>query len=311
MFDFAGTNIRLNLHPEEVNHFSQNPFMHSFNYQCFDTPAFRIHQFEGYIEQIFIAEYPDKILLLDGCCKPDVGLIEKFIIMKLHRRMSDIKLSVVTHPHPDHGGGAPLLRKKYGIPIASYYLNDCWYAGFKGSLQHAFDIFMGWYVVLKTSHHYRSMWHKKLIRADYLLQDGEGLPGFEDWKLIHTPGHTNVDCLVYNSVEKMLYVVDMLIHLPRGFVLPFPITRPDYMEQSLRKVARLDVKTILMAHGGHCNKDVGPDMFLRMIPHVNPKLTVLLKIFKWFTSFSPMLNEDGKPYLKCREILEKSMKSRE
>lgn len=285
--------------------------MHSFNYQCFDTPSFRIHQFDGYIEQIFIAEYPDKILLLDGCCKSDVPLIEKFIIMKLHRRMSDIKLSVVTHPHPDHGGGAPLLRKKYGIPIASYYQNDCWYAGFKGSLQHAFDIFMGWYVVLKTSHHYRSMWHKKLIRADYLLQDGECLPGFEDWKLIHTPGHTNVDCLVYNSDEKMLYVVDMLIHLPRGFVLPFPITRPDYMEQSLRKVALLDVKTILMAHGGYYNENVSPEMFLRMIPHVNPRLTVLLKIFKWFTTFSPMLNEDGRPFLKCREIIEKSVKGSE
>jgi len=283
--------------------------MHNINYQYFDTPSFRLHQFNGYIEQVFLAEYPDKILLLDGCCKSDVPIIERVVHEKLKREMSDIRLSVVTHPHPDHAGGAPVLRKKYHIPIVSYYLNDCWYVGFKGSLQHAFDIYMGWYVVIKTSLHYKSMWHKKLIHADFLLDDGEFLPGFEDWQLIHTPGHTNVDCLLYNSREKMLYVVDMLIKLNRGFVLPFPITRPELMEKSLAKVAKLEVTSILMAHGGYYNKNVSPELFTSMIPHVDPKLTVLLKIFKWFTMFSPMLKNKGKKFAECRGNMERSMKS--
>jgi len=281
--------------------------MHKINYKYFDTTTFRLHQFNGYIEQIFLAEYPDKILLLDGCCKSDVKVIEKVITEKLGRKMSDIRLSVVTHPHPDHAGGAPVLRKKYGIPIVSFYLNDCWYAGFNGSLQHAFDIVMGWYVVLKTSMHYRSMWHNKLIHADFLLDDGEPLPGFADWRLIHTPGHTNVDCLLYNDKEKMLYVVDMLIKLNRGFVLPFPITMPELMKNSLIKVSQMEVSSILMAHGGYYNKKVNPEMFTSMIPHVDPKLTILLKVFKLFTMFSPMLKGKSKKFVSCRGKMEKSM----
>lgn len=283
--------------------------MHNIHYKYFDFSSFRLHQFNGYIEQIFLAEYHDKILLLDGCCKPDARIIEKVITEKLNRKMSDLKLSIVTHPHPDHAGGAPVLRKKYGIPIASYYLNDCWYEGFNGSLQHAFDIAMGWYVVLKTSLHYKRMWHKKFIHADFLLNDGDPLPGFDDWKLIHTPGHTHVDCLLYNDEEKMLYVADMLIELPRGFVLPFPITRPEIMKESLIKVSLLEVTSILMAHGGFYNKKVSPEMFISMIPHVDPELTVLLKFFKWFTMFSPMLKGESRKVVTCREKMKKSMKS--
>ena len=265
--------------------------MQNIHYKCVETPSFRLHQFDGYIEQIFLAEYPDKILLLDGCCKSDVEVIEKVMQEKLHKDIKDIRLSIVTHPHPDHAGGALRLRKKYGIPIASFYLNDNWYGGIKGSMQHAYDIWMGWYVVIKKRMPFKSMWHKKTINADYLLKDGDALPGFEDWQLIHAPGHTDVDCQLYHAGEKMLYVVDMLIKLNRGFVLPFPVTRPEKMKESLQKVSELDVKTILMAHGGYYNKNISPETFLRMQAHVDPKLTVLLKIFKLFTQFSPMMKK--------------------
>ncbi|GAL35099.1 Zn-dependent hydrolase [Vibrio maritimus] len=39
----------------------------------------KIHQISGYIQQIYLAEYPDKLLLLDGASRADVGTILRYI----------------------------------------------------------------------------------------------------------------------------------------------------------------------------------------------------------------------------------------
>ena len=71
----------------------------------------KLHCLNGYIQNIYLAEYADKLLLLDGCCRADINVIEDFIINQLNRPMSDLALIVVTHMHPDHAGAANVLRK--------------------------------------------------------------------------------------------------------------------------------------------------------------------------------------------------------
>ncbi|GAL18846.1 Zn-dependent hydrolase [Vibrio maritimus] len=39
----------------------------------------KIHQISGYIQQIYLAEYPEKLLLLDGASRADVGTILRYI----------------------------------------------------------------------------------------------------------------------------------------------------------------------------------------------------------------------------------------
>jgi glyoxylase-like metal-dependent hydrolase (beta-lactamase superfamily II) len=72
---------------------------------------FRIHLIEGYISNVILMEYPDKILCVDSGSRPDVRLINEFITEKLKRSMADIKLCVITHMHPDHAGGPWRLKK--------------------------------------------------------------------------------------------------------------------------------------------------------------------------------------------------------
>ncbi|MGE5449990.1 MAG: MBL fold metallo-hydrolase, partial [Methanomassiliicoccales archaeon] len=107
--------------------------------QSGETP-FKLHQIEGYISTIFLVEYPYGMLLLDCGCAGDVAKIEAKCV-ELGRPLSDIKLAVATHAHPDHLGGAAKLRRKYAIPIAAHPEIDLWYRGAGGFIQHKVDSF--------------------------------------------------------------------------------------------------------------------------------------------------------------------------
>ena len=65
-----------------------------------------IVRLDGYIQSSYLAVYPDKLMLLDGGCRPDVALVLGYIKNTLKRPISDLKVVVVTHMHPDHAGGA-------------------------------------------------------------------------------------------------------------------------------------------------------------------------------------------------------------
>ena len=73
---------------------------------------------EGYIQTTYLAVYPDKLMLIDSGCRGDVEPILNYITDTLQRPLSQLKTVVVSHMHPDHAGGAALLRKKN-------WLSDC------------------------------------------------------------------------------------------------------------------------------------------------------------------------------------------
>ena len=89
----------------------------------------KIHQLQGHIQSIYLVEYPKKLLLLDGCCRADISMLEQFITGNLGRSLTDLKLIVVTHMHPDHAGAAHKLRKITGCEIASANMSRQWYTG--------------------------------------------------------------------------------------------------------------------------------------------------------------------------------------
>jgi hypothetical protein len=69
----------------------------------------KLHKLDGYIQTILLAEYTDKLLLLDGCSRADVSLIKHFITDTLQRPLTELQLVVVTHMPPAHAGAAHKL----------------------------------------------------------------------------------------------------------------------------------------------------------------------------------------------------------
>lgn len=210
----------------------------------------RIHSIPAYISTLFLAEYENALLLLDAGCKCDVARVVGFIENGLRRPLSDLKLVVSSHTHPDHAGGIHTYRKKYKIPVAGpHNLND-WYKGFGGSIQHKVDTALGYWVAWVYNRRFEDMFYPKSYELDFKLKNGEKLPFFSDWTVYETPGHTSHDMVIYNRREKILYFGDLCLMVNGKFIPPFPVSYPEVMIRSLRKIESMPAETVLFAHGG-------------------------------------------------------------
>lgn len=214
-----------------------------------ENTYFKIHIIDGYICNLFLVEYGDRLLLLDCGSINDVKRIEWYCASILERPLSDIKLAIVSHNHPDHAGGASILRKKYGIPLAAHPRVDYWYEGPGGFLQHIVDCYLATFVAYRKKTRLERILFDRRVNPDFILQDGDSIPYFPEWQALHIPGHTMSDIALYNSEDKILYPGDCLMNLDGKLCLPIPVLFPDKMAASLQRMAELEVNNILPAHG--------------------------------------------------------------
>jgi len=210
----------------------------------------KLHLLQGYIQTIILVEYPNKLLLLDGCCRTDVALIKEFITKTLQRPLTDLTLVVVTHMHSDHAGAANALRKLTQCKIASANMDTQWYSGIDGKLMHLIDIFLAKWVAKKMKKPRRRLWYSSSLYPDYKLNDNDTLPNFPDWRVLTTPGHTDRDLSLHHIASNRIYLADLIVRTRKGFIPPFPIFYPEHYKNSLRKVSDLKPETIILAHGG-------------------------------------------------------------
>lgn len=210
----------------------------------------KVHHLSGYIQSIYLVEYPEGILLLDGCCRADVSKISEFIKQELQRPLSDLKTLVVTHMHPDHAGAAHKLRQLTGCVIVSADKPQQWYRGLNGLLMHWIDMVLTVFVARKLKKPWQNVLYSRKLKPDVKAIDGDQVPHFPDWILLETPGHTDRDLSVLHPQENWIYVADLIIKLKRGFIAPFPVFHPNQYRQSLRKIKQLAPAQIMLAHGG-------------------------------------------------------------
>ena len=214
------------------------------------TRKFYLYNLKGWIEDIYIAVYPQKILLLDGASIYDTNLIIDFITSYLKRQINELKLSVSTHLHPDHSAAAFEIRKKYKIPIAAYHNIDEWYEGCGGKIQHRIDSRLGTYVARKKQRKSKLLKHPRFIRPDFKLHSNVTLPFFDDWQVIEAGGHTHHQICLYNLENEILYAADVFLRIGTNFQLPYPVDIPQMMIETLDRLKNIEIKTVLLAHSG-------------------------------------------------------------
>ncbi len=208
-----------------------------------------IVRLEGYVQSSYLAIYPDKILLLDGCCRPDVSVVLDYIRKTLGRPVSDLKVVLVSHMHPDHAGGAMKLRKETGCLIVSADKSQQWYKGIGGRLMHLADMGMAHLAAKRMNRTFKILWYPAHLHADITVQDGDRVPKFADWQIIETPGHTDRDLSFFHLPSRQVYTGDLIIKLKRKFVAPFPVYDPKVYIRSLQKIKDLNPSNVMMAHG--------------------------------------------------------------
>jgi glyoxylase-like metal-dependent hydrolase (beta-lactamase superfamily II) len=256
--------------------------------------GFTIHTLDGHISTIYLAVYPDKILVLDGGCRCDAWKIETYITRKLRRPMSSVKLVVASHSHPDHAGGSPAISSKYGLPLAAPPGINKWYRGATGSLQHKIDTMLAYHVARTTKRPFENLFYSRHVKFDVALTDGTRLPGFEDWMVYHSPGHTNHDIVLYNETFRVLYAADVILCVNGKFLLPFPVPMEERMHSTLDKIGALTVDTLLLAHGGLMAVDSMMSLSRELKEQLAKDLPPLLEKLKILESFSPEIRKDKK-----------------
>lgn len=229
--------------------------------------AMQIHTLKGYIQNIYLVEYPDRLLLLDGCSRADTGMLCDYIRTGLKRPLSDLKLIVVTHMHPDHAGGAHQLRRLTGAPIASHPKAPGWYTGLAGRTAHAIDVALTWWVAGRLGRPKRHIWYNPVLKPDYRLQDGQALPGFADWQVLYTPGHTDHDISLLHVPTHEVYVADLLVRVKKALVPPYPVCHPNQYRASLMRIEALQAQRIYFAHvAARAGEDIPFADLLTMAP---------------------------------------------
>lgn len=249
---------------------------------------FTLHVFEGYVQNNFIVEYKDKILLIDGATSPDAEPIAGFVTNKLGRDIADLKLTAVTHCHPDHAGAADILRGKYRIPVAAPRDIDLWYSGIGGYLQHKSDTWQSQFMAkqLKENLKTESLHYKRLLYPDYKLDDNSVLPFFSDWRAIHAPGHTSHNVMLYNESNRLLYVADTMINSRKKYLPPVPVLFPMAMKKTLMKIKELNPKLILFAHSSSPVMQYNEVMVDETVKKVDSVDSIYIRLFYLISKFT-------------------------
>lgn len=243
----------------------------------------KLHHIEGHIQTILLAEYPDKLLLLDGCCRSDITILQQFISHTLQKELNDLALIVVTHMHPDHAGAANKLRQLTGCKIAVANVSGQWYSGINGRLMHLTDILLAKWVAKRMNKPLVNIWYSSQLIADYKLDDGEQLPGFTDWVALSTQGHTDRDLSLHHLPSNKVYVADLMVKVKNRYIPPFPVFYPNRYRVSLHKIMTLQPQSLILAHGGEVTLSVDDYQYLLQLAPKTPKThwrSVKLAIWK-------------------------------
>jgi glyoxylase-like metal-dependent hydrolase (beta-lactamase superfamily II) len=189
-------------------------------------------------------------MLLDGCSRADFQSLSDFFEKDLLRPLSDLKVVLVTHMHPDHAGCAHYLREKTGCKVISFDKGHQWYQGVKGRFAHVIDIALALWVAGKMKRPRKNIWYHPHLKPDITLCDQQVVPGFDEWQVFETPGHTDRDLSIMHIPSKRIYVADLIVKVKGKLSPPFPVYIPELYKASLLKLKALNVNSVMMAHVG-------------------------------------------------------------
>jgi len=180
--------------------------------------------------------------------------------------------------HPDHAGGAQLLKQKTGCEIVSAKSEEAWYQGVIGRISHLNDLGLTYYVANRQGKSIANVWYDPILKADIEVQEGDSIPNFEDWLVLETPGHTDRDLTLWHPQTKQAYTADLILSIRDKFVSPYLITLPDAYRSSLNKIKALQPEVVLLAHDKRtkiCDEDF--DLLIKRAPK-KPRKTSLRNI---------------------------------
>ncbi|WP_131669624.1 MBL fold metallo-hydrolase [Psychrobacter pygoscelis] len=234
---------------------------------------------EGYIQTTYLAIYPNKLLLLDSGSRADVPKILDYITSTLGRSLNELKVVMVTHMHPDHAGGAKLLKQKTGCLIVSAMKSRPWYFGQEGRRMHMIDIGLSHFVASRQGKAFEALWYDPILHPDIAVHEGDKVPGFDGWEVLETPGHTDHDLSLWHRPSHCVYTADLILCIKQRYVSPYLVTLPQEYRRSVEKIRGLAPKEVLFAHGGR--SQLSEDIYVDLIKKTPKQPRTMLQTLQY------------------------------
>ena len=236
----------------------------------------KIHLVKTRYSNSYVVEEGRGLLVIDVAMRCD-GYVLKYINEELRRDIMDVALVVCTHDDPDHIGGVTAIAKSCqavsAIPHASkrphikLYRNPFGpFVKFATAMQEATrararTMYLNKERDSRYQHvpnlHLDKPMPEHIVLRRHRLKDGRRLEGFEDWQVVHTPGHSWDSVCFFHHPTRSLVTGDTLLgsgslgHLVRPAIYDNPIA----MRRTLRKLKRLCPTTVYPGHGSIFNGD--------------------------------------------------------
>lgn len=233
----------------------------------------QIHQVKGRHVNSYIIEEAHGLAVVDVAWRGEKYVLG-YIREVLHRDPEEVRLVLCTHGDPDHSGGIAKLagacRAQLAIPYATRsirlkFLNDP--AGIFFRLLTSFREGLRPRAWTMYANPRRDAKAKQLPsfqpdasvyydgfdgKPDYHLKHNTTLPGFPDWRVIHTPGHSWDSCCYIHGPSHSLISGDTLLGSTKKGLLMAPsiFSNPIQMRQTIKQLKALSPTAVYPGHGG-------------------------------------------------------------
>lgn len=179
----------------------------------------KIHQVKGGRANSYVIEEADRLMVIDVSIMASKRVLS-FVTDNLGRKPEDVALVACTHGHSDHLGGVGRLARacKAEIGLPELTRRPFW-AG---------------------------MWGDTLR-----LEPESRVPGFDDWCIVHTPGHTDDSCCYLHEPTGSVVTGDTILASGRKNQLMLPVIYRDYDQLlgSIRMLASRGARAVYPGHG--------------------------------------------------------------
>ena len=235
-----------------------------------DLPM-RIHQIKTRYVNTYLIETPEHLLIIDvayGGAKYVLGYVRQ----ELRREPEEIALVICTHSDPDHSGEVVKLAQQCGAESGMPYAMSSRLGRFESlPLSMMMRVLTSareglrpraWRMYANPARSRRARrlpTHVPALNGDltqqapaqYRLKHGQRLPGFEDWQVVHTPGHSWDSCCYFHLPTRALISGDTLLgSTARGkLVRPAIYASARQTERSIARLKKLNPRAVYPGHG--------------------------------------------------------------
>ncbi len=198
-----------------------------------------VHWIEGVTANTYLI-LGDQTTLIDTGTPGKQENILNYLQNVLKGKPEDIKTIVLTHHHMDHTGSLYELKKITNAEVAAYKDDVDIISGEKPSSDPIYMRFVSRLMATFTSY--------KFIKPDIGLQENDMV---DNYRVIHTPGHTPGSIALYNSDNGVIFVGDTLTYDGNkvGGLPSFLINDREALKKSVKKISDFNPRIMLSGHG--------------------------------------------------------------